>query len=73
MNKARLLDDYVVKDGDKFYVDRLDFWTGEVIAIPGQVIKWRDEEGRLYYGEVSTNEVGRDGDSLLIHAILHPG
>ena len=66
MDKSALLDEYVVKDGNKFYVDRLDFKTGEIVAIPGQLIRWRDQRGRLCYGEVMDNGVGRDEDSLLI-------
>ena len=58
-SKAKSVDDYVVKDGDNFYVDSTDIDTGEAIAKPGEEVTFT-QDGVEYTGTVSDEAEGRD-------------
>jgi len=52
---------YVVKDGNKFFVDRVDIDTGEEIVTPGEEISFT-HDGKKMYAVVTDRALGRDND-----------
>ena len=62
-SKAKNVDDYVVKDGDNFYMDSTDIDTGEAVAKPGEEVTFT-QDGVEYTGTVSDEAEGRDDDVL---------
>ena len=65
----RNVDDYVVKDGDDYFIDAEDIDTGEAIAEPGQEVTFT-QDGVEYTGTVSDEAEGRDDDVLKIDNVL---
>lgn len=61
--------EYIVFDNNTFYIGRTDSETGEEIVEPGQEIEF-EYEGKTYKATVTDQEVGRDGDNLVL--ALHP-
>ena len=70
-NEADLksVDDYVVKDGDDFYIDSSDIDSGDAIAQPGEEVKFT-QDGVEYTGTVSDEAEGRDDDVLKLDNVL---
>ena len=66
---GRDVDDYVVKDGDDFYIDSTDIDTGEAIAEPGQEVTFT-QDGVEYTGTVSDEAEGIDDDVLKLDNVL---
>ena len=68
-SKAKSVDDYVVKDGDNFYMDSTDVDTGKAIAEPGEEVTFT-QDGVEYTGTVSDEAEGRDDDVLKLDNVL---
>ena len=68
-SKAKNVDDYVVKDGDNFYMDSTDIDTGEAVAKPGEEVTFT-QDGVEYTGTVSDEAEGRDDDVLKLDNVL---
>ena len=68
-SKAKSVDDYVVKDGDDFYIDSTDIDTGDAIAEPGEEVTFT-QDGVEYTGTVSDEAEGRDDDVLKLDNVL---
>jgi len=68
-SKAKSVDDYVVKDGDNFYMDSTDIDTGKAIAEPGEEVTFT-QDGVEYTGTVSDEAEGRDDDVLKLDNVL---
>jgi len=68
-SKAKSVDDYVVKDGDNFYIDSTDIDTGDAIAEPGEEVTFT-QDGVEYTGTVSDEAEGRDDDVLKLDNVL---
>ena len=67
--EAKSVDDYVVKDGDDFYIDSSDIDSGDAIAQPGEEVKFT-QDGVEYTGTVSDEAEGRDDDVLKLDNVL---
>ena len=61
----RNVDDFVVQDGDSFYIDAEDIDTGEAIVKPGDEVTFT-HDGNEYTGIVTDEAEGRDDDVLKI-------
>ena len=68
-SKAKNVDDYVVKDGDNFYMDSTDIDTGKAVAEPGEEVTFT-QDGIEYTGTVSDEAEGRDDDVLKLDNVL---
>lgn len=60
--------DRVVKNGNKFYVDREDVDTGKTITKPGQRIAFT-HNNKQYTGTVSSEARGRDDDVYKVSTV----
>lgn len=61
--------EYIVFDNNTFFIGRTDLETGKEIVEPGQEIEF-EYEGKKHKATVTNQEVGRDGDNLILS--LHP-
>lgn len=67
-NQRRDLSDYIVKDGNKWYIAREDEDNDEDLVHPGDIISFT-YEGKSYKAKVSIKAVGRDDDNYRIFLI----
>jgi len=60
--------EYIVKEGKKFYVDREDIDTGEIVTAPYNIVYFI-HKGKKYKAVVTTETAGRDDDIYLLNII----
>ena len=59
---------FVSKQGNKFYIDREDVNTGQLLAQPGDIISFTNKK-YIYNAEVTSITYGRDNDVYLLNIL----